>query len=316
MALIPILKGLVSFIPGTRFLFSRKSQGTYSARYCYSVWLRHLSMACKQGLIDGPPRVVAELGPGDSLGVGIAALISGCESCRAFDVVRYANAEANLRIFEELVRLFETCEDIPGEEEFPLLGPRLDSYGFPATILTKDCLQAALERRRLEAIRAAIASMTRTGEQSELISYTAPWSTVAKHQESCIDMVVSQAVMEHVDDLPGSYQAMFRWLKPGGFASHQIDFKCHNTARLWNGHWAYPDWLWTCVKGRRPYLINRVPHSLHISMMGQSGFEIVLDRTTENSAGIGSSKLVQEFCGMSDQDLITSGAFVQARKPL
>ena len=315
MNLLPILKGLVSFMPGTGLLFSRKSHGTYSARYCYSVWLRHLTMANRQGLTKGPPRVVAELGPGDSLGIGIAALISGCESCRAFDVVRYANPEDNLKIFDELVPLFEKREDIPGEEEFPRIKPQLDSYAFPADLLTDAHLETALEPQRLARIRAAIADLTPTGKQSPLISYTAPWSTDSALRESCIDMVFSQAVMEHIDDLPESYQAMYRWLKPGGFVSHQVDYKCHNTANTWNGHWGYSKWQWACIKGRRPYLINRAPHSSHVDILGQCGFEIVLDRVVRSDDGVGRSKLAKEFRGISTQDLTTSGAFIQAKKP-
>lgn len=47
-----------------------------SARYCYSVWLRHLEKLFEAGATD-IPRVVGELGPGRSIGVGIAALLGG-----------------------------------------------------------------------------------------------------------------------------------------------------------------------------------------------------------------------------------------------
>ncbi len=314
MAVVPILKGLISFIPGTQFLFLRRSQNSDSARYCYSVWLRHLVMASKQGLTDGPPGVVAELGPGDSLGTGIAALISGCSAYHAFDAARYASTEVNLRVFDELVPLFQGQEDIPDETEFPKIGPRLGSYAFPVEVLTRDRLQAALEPRRLEFIREAIEAMTAEGEQSELISYVTPWSMMDHHQESSIDMIFSQAVMEHVEDLDGSYHAMFRWLKPGGVISHQIDFKCHNTASRWNGHWAYSKLLWACVKGSREFLINRAPLSTHLAFVKQSGFEIIHSCTRENGSGITREELSRDFANMSDEDFITSGVFIQARK--
>ena len=166
----PILKGLISFVPGTGFLFLQRSQNSDSARYCYSVWLRHLVQANQHGLLASPPDVVAELGLGDSLGTGIAALISGCGEYRAFDAVRYASPEVNLQVFDELVPLFQQQADIPDETEFPKTGPRLESYAFPAEILTPDRLKAALEPSRLEKIRNAIASLATQGEQSELIS--------------------------------------------------------------------------------------------------------------------------------------------------
>lgn len=42
-----------------------------SARYCYAVWLRHFVIANKDGILLSPPKVVVELGPGDSIGIAI-----------------------------------------------------------------------------------------------------------------------------------------------------------------------------------------------------------------------------------------------------
>jgi SAM-dependent methyltransferase len=271
-------------------------------------------MASEQKLTVEPPGVVAELGPGDSLGTGIAALISGCSAYHAFDAARHANTEGNLRVFDELVPLFQRQEAIPDETEFPKMKPPLKSYAFPSEVLSRDRLRTALEPKRLEAIRAAIQGMTIEGKQSELISYVAPWSTMDPHQESSVDMIFSQAVMEHVEDLEGSYQSMHKWLKPGGLISHEIDFKCHNTANRWNGHWAYSKFLWACVKGTRSYFINRAPLSTHLALLKESGFDIVHSCITENKGGIAREELSREFADMSDSDFITSTVFLQGRR--
>jgi hypothetical protein len=89
----------ISAIPAVKRRIQNRSfgtGGTNSGRYCYSVWLRHLAHAANNGL-QTCPRVVAELGPGDSLGTGIAALLSGAEQYVALDVVPHANVERNLR---------------------------------------------------------------------------------------------------------------------------------------------------------------------------------------------------------------------------
>ncbi|MDB5762883.1 MAG: hypothetical protein JWQ21_1878 [Herminiimonas sp.] len=123
MNLRPIIFGIKSYIPGAIHRFQANSGGgTTSARYCYSVWLRHLAMAKINGL-DPLPKVVAELGPGDSLGVGLAALISGSEKFLAFDVLSYANTEMNLKVFDELIPMFRNRIDIPGDQEFPAVSP-------------------------------------------------------------------------------------------------------------------------------------------------------------------------------------------------
>ena len=51
---IAVIKGIVTFIPGiTKFIqkTSGATIGSTSARYCYSVWLRHLIIANKNGFI-------------------------------------------------------------------------------------------------------------------------------------------------------------------------------------------------------------------------------------------------------------------------
>ncbi len=85
-----LLYGVATFVPGFKKLRIRGTGGTISARYCYSVWMRHLVIAKENGL-NTSPRIVAELGPGDSLGIGLAALIGGCDRYFAFDIVRFAN---------------------------------------------------------------------------------------------------------------------------------------------------------------------------------------------------------------------------------
>jgi hypothetical protein len=44
---------------------------------------------------------------------------------------------------------------------------------------------------------------------------------------SSLDLVFSQAVLEHVDDPEETYKTMVAWLKPSGYASHVIDFSAH-----------------------------------------------------------------------------------------
>lgn len=74
-----LLYGISTFVPGLSRFHSKEIGGTNSARYCYGVWLRHLAMANKSGLIMSPPKIVGELGTGDSIGIGLAALLSGAE---------------------------------------------------------------------------------------------------------------------------------------------------------------------------------------------------------------------------------------------
>lgn len=267
-------------------------------------------MAYKNGL-STEPNVVAELGPGDSIGIGLAALLSGAAKYYALDIVEYASNKRNLEIFDELLHLFMKNEGIPDEAEFPEVKPYLDTYDFPHHILTDARLKATLKDERVKAIRNTIINVGKVDAQ---IAYFSPWFDTNVIKEETVDIVYSQAVMEHVDDLLYTYQRLYRWLKPNGFMSHQIDFRSHGTAKEWNGHWGYSDFMWKLVKGRRPYLLNRQPHSIHIEIMKNCGFEVVCDKQVKDFSGIQKSRLATSFMTMSDDDLATSGAFIQAVK--
>ena len=82
------------------------------------------------------PNSVAELGPGDSLGIGLAALLCGANNYYGLDAVPYCNDERNLKVFEELVGLFTQREHIPISRNFRT--PNLTSI--PMTSRVRYCL--------------------------------------------------------------------------------------------------------------------------------------------------------------------------------
>lgn len=305
-----LVYGIATFIPGVTQLPTKGTGGTVSARYCYSVWLRHLVEAEKNGL-NTRPNVIAELGPGDSLGIGLAALISGSEKYFAFDVVNYANTQRNLEIFDDLITLFRNRAPIPGDDEFPKVKPYLDNYTFPSHILDDDTLNWALEPSRIERIRNSLAGIQDDGS---IIQYKVPWYDASVLERESVDMIYSQAVLEHVDDLQNTYESMRLWLKHDGYISHQIDFKSHGTATEWNGHWTYSDFVWKLIRGKRPFLLNRATYSQHIATMKAKGFDIVCVRTIETESQVKVTQLAPKFRALSETDLITSGAFVQGVK--
>lgn len=328
MHIRPIITGLLSCIPGMKKLHYRLSKGKIgdvSARRCYSIWMRHLSRANQNGILDGVPSTIAELGPGNSLGTGLAGLISGAEKYYGFDVVEYCSSTETLRLFDGIVELFKRKADIPDESEFPDLKPFLDSYKFPNHIFANGRFEKAVCDERIAKLRNAVALFSkksggkRINNKEEaiagkVISYYVPWDKIELIEEMTVDMIYSQAVMEHVDDLSGAYKKMRLWLKPGGIISHQIDFKSHGTAAKWNGQWAYGDFIWKIIKGGKPYLINRAPHSRHISLLKSEGLKIACDIRVEKTDGIQREKLARRFKTLSDDDLRISGAFIQAVK--
>jgi hypothetical protein len=309
----PVARGLLTYLPPVERLIARSTRGTDSARYCYSVWLRHLVMARESGL-DDDPRVVAELGPGDSLGIGLAALLAGADHYVGLDIVPYASASRNLAVLEELIGLFAARAPIPDSNEFPAVKPYLPSYAFPHAILGADRLARCLAPARVEAIRRALANVNAV--QGEItIVYRVPWYDASVLKKDSVDMVFSQAVLEHVDELESTYAALAAWLKPGGVASHEIGFVSHGLTPEWNGHWTIPDPVWKLIRGRRPYLLNREPASTHVRLIRHSGLTLVHEERVRVHSDIPRSRLARRFRTMSDDDLGTKAVLLQATKP-
>ncbi len=304
MKIRQILHGLATLIPGVVPIFGRGGGGTKSARYCYSVWLRHLVATFESGLWNNP-QSVAELGPGDSLGVGLAALVSGVETYDAFDVVKHAQVKRNEATLDEIIVLFRQRAGIPGEEELPEVKPRLASYAFPGHILTEVHLAAALDQARLDRIRESVRHPNVPGS---MIAYRTCYFDESAIERDSIDLLFSQAVLEHVDDLLGAYRAMRLWLKPGGVISHEIDFRCHKTAHDWNGHWGYSDRIWALIRGKRSYLLNREPCSRHLQLMADNGFEVAGSDREKIASCLAKAALAPRFRQLSEDDLTTCTA--------
>jgi len=312
MKIRPLVKGLLTFIPGMqRVLPGRGTGGTDSAYYSYGVWLKHLTLLWENGM-RSIPKTLAELGPGDSLGTGLAAMLCGVNNYFALDVVRHSSTEINVKIFDELVALFKSRAERPSKG-WPDFDKYLDENLFPGHILDDELLQASLSEKRIEAIRDTLeSSEQRTNEIT--IKYMVPWSedkVIAKHS---VDVILSHSVLEHVVDIDKTYQALYSWLKPNGMMSHQIDFESHGLSETWNGYRAYSEFLWKMMMGKRPFMINRQPHSAHIDLMVKNGFEVICDLTTHRTDGIQRSDLSDYWKNITDDDLTCSGAFIQAKK--
>lgn len=284
--------------------------GTVSARYCYSVFLRHRVIAARYGLKKTPFSVV-ELGPGDSLGIGLMALLTGSEHYVAIDAVRHASPSTNLAVFDELVALLRDRTPIPSDADCAEIRPELDNYQFPHAIFNDAALDAALAPDRLERIRRLLSVQ----EPGSAVQYLAPFGEMIGIPSESIDWIFSQAVMEHVDNPAETYRQCFLCLKSGAIMTHQIDFRCHETAAEWNGHWKYPQWLWSIMRGRRPWFVNRLPYSAHQHMQKDTGFTIFADAPQLQEDGIARNQLAGNFKLLSSTDLHTAGAmFVSVKE--
>jgi SAM-dependent methyltransferase len=286
--------------------------GASSASYCYGVWMKHLVLLWHHGM-RSMPGTVLELGPGDSIGTGVATLLSGAERYVAIDAVAHMRAEANVALLYELLRLFRVRAPRP-VAGFPKFDQWLDDRLFPADILDPRRLEATLAPERVERINRAVRRIS-SGEPDPMIEYHT-WAHLKPIEDASVDLAFSHVVMGEVDDLAGVYGACGRAVRPGGWMSHQIDLTSLGTADAWNGHRAYSDLAWKIMQGKRPYFVNREPLSTHLDLMRASGFEIVEVIRELRRDGIGRDELAPRWRAISDEDHATETAFVIARKRL
>lgn len=285
--------------------------GTNKSRYCYSVWLRHLKHLAAFNNNEIPKKI-AELGPGDTLGIGLAALLSGSENYYALDLIKYWDNTKNLKIFDELLELFDKRDSIPDNKEFPGVSPILDDYSFPFDILTDKQLKKSLSPERIASIRNELNNPG--SKTNSFIRYQIPWSESKVIQYYKLDLIYSQAVLEHIDDLDNSYKAMHEWLSPSGMMSHSIDFKSHGFAKSWNGHWTFSNFEWKIIVGGRKYSINRQPFSKHLAFHKNYNFRILEMLPKRSETNLKRSYLAKEFDNLSDDDLSTSEVYILSTK--
>ena len=135
-----------------------------------------------------------------------------------------------------------------------------------------------------------------------------------------IDLVISRAVLEHVNDLPATFRDMYAALKPGGVAIHLVDLKSHGLHR--NNpldFLSWSPWLWALM-----YSAKGVPNRLRINTyrdaVARSGLEVISLSPTVHAlpADIRAVRpsLAQPFRDLPDEDLSWLGFWLVCRKPL
>ena len=312
MTAMTLAKGLATWIPGVHRAFNdlKSGTGTGTASYCYGVWLKHLTLLWERGM-RAMPSTVVELGPGSSIGTGLAALLSGAQRYVGIDAVAHATPQSNLQVFRELCWLFEQRAPRP-KAGFPSYDVYLDASLFPSHILTRERLEETLAPARLNRLQQAVFALSTKSPRPAIRYHT--WSHHNGLGEAQVDLVFSHVVMNEIQDLDRVYGLCAGWCRPGAWMSHHIDFSSLDTTREWNGHRRYGELTWKLIAGRRPYFVNREPIATHLELMRRKGFEIVEVIRARNHEGLAREQHAPRWQRFSDEDLTTRTAFVIARR--
>ena len=274
----PYLSGLLTFIPGLHKF--APVGGTSSATYSLHLFLRHLSNLYLNSGISSPPRTILELGPGNSLGFGLAAMLAYECDYMALDVDSFFNASLNITILDELYNIYtsdqfsvdQISRDFLPKSEHTLSPLHIETWANDNSSIKN---RYQLIRRRLQS--PILSLEKRKFNSTNLVNYSTQYSLSSKEAPSYgpIDCIFSQATLEHVDDLTSCLHYLRTISTPNTFQSHEIDLSSHNIAKEWNGHWKYSDRQWFFIRGYRPHYINRKPLSYYLCLLDSLGYRTI-----------------------------------------
>ena len=246
---------------------------------------------------------VLELGPGDNVGLALRFVASGAREVVTLDRFEIGRDPARERGIYD-----EVIARLPKGE-------------------------AARARTALEPSAGLLRSITGLGAEAAL---------EVLERES-FDLILSVAVLEHVDDLDASFDAMDALLRPGGLMLHQVDFRDHG---MFSGGGQHP--LTFLTIGERTWRAmtsgwggpNRRLIDYYRVKLAELGYdarllvsevlgveehlepcdvlEDELSVTDEQRRSIARirDRLQPEFRDLPDEDLVPEGVFVVARKPV
>lgn len=311
-----LASGALSYLPGAMGLYRRAffRPNPASAEGSYGIWLKHLVFT-RAHRARAVPRIVVEVGPGHSLGAGLAALICGAQHYVALDVIPFAGMDSVLSTFDRLVELFSARARPVNAGGFPPYAHALDAAGFPHQTLEREHLQAMLDPARMTSLRADLEHfIAQGGRSSRHVSYLAPWQLGDVPYRGEADFVFSHTVLQYVDSIDDMWRAMGQMLCRGGVCSHQISFDSQGISRQWNGHWSYPEPLWRIALGRKRFLLNREPLSRHVRAAQSNALQVVEKLQNRDTSGITRGALAAKWRDLGDDDLTTRGVLLVAQK--
>lgn len=226
--------------------------------------------------------VGVEIGPGDTAFSAPLARCHGCRKLWLVDSGDYANQDP--RLYREMARTLARDASLAG---LPELCSVPDFAG-----LLANCGAAYL---------------------------TDGVASLASIETASVDLVWSHAVLEHVRaaDFPRLCQEMHRILRPGGQASHVVDFKDHLGGGLNNLRIPSSLWERDGFAQASGFYTNRIRFSAMRAMFEAAGFEVkVLLEKRWDPPPLRRSQLAAEFRGIAEEDLRVSDGHFLLRKPL
>lgn len=183
---------------------------------CFADYCHHLAEGSRAFRWDGLR--VLEYGPGDILGTALLFYAHGAEQVECVDrFPLQSSTERSARILGKLI----------------------------------DRLPAELQARARSAFRSP--GEPHSGFRPECVAYVVSPDGLSGRSEH-YDIVLSRAVLEHVNDLEATMRDIERSLRPGGVSVHNVDLRSHNLDRDRPLDFlTWPDWAYRLMYSHKGF---------------------------------------------------------------
>lgn len=246
--------------------------------YALKVFIGHLTRA---GLLDkekNSNKTVMELGPGESLFTALLAKSHGFERSLLVDVGDFT---------------------LPDIETYKSLAYWLTKEGLPCPSID-NC--------------DSVASML-TVLNSQYLTHGL--SSLKELPDDSVDLVFSQAVLEHVrkHQFVETFKELWRIMKLEGVSTHVVDFKDHLEQSLNNLRFRDRTWEADWFAPSSGFYTNRIRLSEMVKLIENQGFKVeVVEKTEWKVVPLPRSKLDTQFRALNEEELKVSGATLRLFK--
>ena len=238
---------------------------------CFSEYIDQIGLSINQSQEFLRGKRVLEYGPGDILGVALLMYAHGAESVHCVDRFPIEKkTRNNLQVYQFLLESIEGEKRARAKKAFNVAG-RVES-GFNPKAITY--------------------SVTPDGLAPNGLKY---------------DLIISRAVLEHVNDLESTLNNISRVLKKDGISIHQVDLKSHGLDRYQTFDFlTWPEFLYRSMYSHKGFP-NRWRIDKYKELIEKSGLScnkfVPLGKLEREKIEIIKPKLAKQFRHLSPEEL-------------